>query len=41
MCARKRTFDVKDKLKKWNGKEPRRTDEQVNTIEDKIPVNKI
>jgi len=41
LCRRKRTLDVSKKLKKWNGKEPRRTDEQVNTIEDKIPMNKI
>jgi hypothetical protein len=40
LCRRKRTLDVSKKLKKWNGKEPRTRDEQVNTIEDKIPVNK-
>jgi hypothetical protein len=40
LCRRKRTLDVRDKLKKWNGKGPRRSDEQVNTIENKTTVNK-
>jgi len=40
LCRRKRTLDVRDKLKKWNGKEPRTRDEQVNTIENKITMNK-